>query len=229
MTDTLRLSVDASPSARRFRTPNWFNLHLVSGAVLVLAAVTAGALVVSAADHRASRWVLTRDLAAGTVLSASDIRPGRVQLGVADGAYVPVTEAVVGRAVQVSVHRGQLLPRAALGTPDAGVAVSVPLRADNGPEIARGDRLTLWLSTKSCQAAVLLSGTPVQSVSRSPDSAFGSDQGSVLVVTVAPDEATRLMAALDLEGAVIRAGVLSPGQAPARVTADLSSCAGTPG
>jgi hypothetical protein len=203
------------------------DLRLVAGVILVLASVAGGALVFSAADHRQPRWAVTRDLAAGTVLTGADLRPIRVQLGDADDRYVPITEAVVGRALQAGLQAGQLLPRAVLTAPAGGVAVTIPLLSDNAPAIARGDRITVWLSTKTCQGKLLLSGVPVQAVSRSEAAGFGSDTGSVLVVSLPVADARRVVAALDLNGAVIRAGVLSGGEAAEPVPADLAGCAGT--
>lgn len=226
MTDTSVAFAEPSPAPRRLQQPSWLDLRLVLGVALVLASVVGGAVVLSAADHRQARWALTRDLAAGTVLSSSDVRAVRVQLGGSDQAYLPVTEAVVGRVVQSSVRSGQLLPRSVLATPAEGVAVTISLRPDNGPTISRGDRITVWLSTKSCQGEVLLSGVPVQSVARSADASFGSDAGSVLVVELPGPAARRVVAALDLEGAVIRAGVLSDGQPADPVATDLAGCGG---
>jgi hypothetical protein len=226
MTDTSSTFVEPSPVPRRLQQPSWLDLRLVLGVALVLASVVGGAFALAAADHRQARWAITRNLAAGTVLSSSDLRAVRVQLGSSDGEYLPVTEAVVGRALQSSLRSGQLLPRSVLATPAQGVAVTIPLRPDNGPVIGRGDRITVWLSTKSCQGQVLLSGVPVQSVARSADASFGSDTGSVLVVELPGSTARRVVAALDLEGAVIRAGVLSSGQPADPVATDLTGCGG---
>jgi SAF domain-containing protein len=227
MTDTSRAMSEQSAVARRVRPPSWLDLRLVAGVILVLASVAGGALVFSAADHRQPRWAVTRDLAAGTVLTGADLRPIRVQLGDADDRYVPITEAVVGRALQADLQAGQLLPRAVLTVSAGGVAVTIPLLADNAPAIARGDRITVWLSTKTCQGKLLLSGVPVQAVSRSEAAGFGSDTGSVLVVNLPVADARRVVAALDLNGAVIRAGVLSGGEAAEPVSSDLAGCAGT--
>jgi len=198
----------------------------VAGVVLVLASVVGGAMTISSADHRQSRWAVTRDLATGTVLTAADLRPVRVQLGASDDQYLPVTEAVVGRELQSELRSGQLLPKTVLTAPERGITVTVPLRPDNGPAIERGQRVTLWLSTKTCHGQVLLSGPPVQDVTRSGDAGFGTDSGSVLVVNVPASDARRVVAALDLDGAVIRAGILSAGQAADPVTADRAGCAG---
>ncbi len=224
MTETSRLIGEPSPTPKRVRTPGWFDLRLVTGIVLILVSVVGGALVISASDHRQARWAVTRDLAPGTVLSAADLKSVRVQLGSADSSYLPVSEAVVGRAVNETVPAGTLLSRTVLATPPSGVSVTIPLRPDNGPKIGRGDRITVWLSTKTCQGLVLISGVPVQSVSSSADASFGSDGGSVLVVNLPAVDARRVVSALDLDGAVIRAGLLSAGQSADPVATDLTAC-----
>jgi len=227
MTEPSRLLAEPSPTPKRVRTPSWFDLRLVTGVVLILASVVGGALVIGASDHRQARWAVTRNLAPGTVLSAADLKTVRVQLGAADGSYLPVTQAVVGQTVNQSIASNSLLLRSALGPAPSGVAVTIPLRPDNGPKIGQGDRITVWLSTKTCQAQVLISGVPVQSVSSSADASFGSDGGSVLVVNIPAADARRVVSALDLDGAVIRAGLLSAGQAADPVATDLGPCKGS--
>jgi hypothetical protein len=227
MTDTPgQLAAEPSPPARRTSTPSWFDPRLVGGLVLVLASVLLGASVLSAADHREPRWALSRDLAAGTVLTGADVHPVRVQLGATDPQYLPTSEAVVGRTLRDAGQAGELLPRAELSVPAAGVAVTVSLRPENGPAIDRGNRITLWLSTKSCQAVVLLSGVPVQSVAKAGGGGFGAEAGSVLELRVSAVDAKRVVSALDLPDAVVRAGVLSDGQQPDQPAADLSRCGG---
>jgi hypothetical protein len=226
MTDSGSRHPEQSPAPRRVSPPSWLDLRLVSGIVLVLAAVLLGAVTLSSADHRQARWALSHDLAAGTVLTAADVHPVRVQLGTADARYLPVGEAVAGRTLRQAGQAGELLARGQLSVPPVGVDVTVGLRPENEPTIVRGDRITLWLSTKSCHAVVLLSGVPVQAVQKSGSSTFGADQATVLVLRVSSTDATRVVSAQDLEAAVIRAGILSSGQQPEQPVPDLASCAG---
>ncbi len=82
MTDTSLRRVDpASPVPRRLTRPRWLDARLIGGVVLVLVSVLLGSLLVSSADHRQPVWSLSRDVAAGTVLTGADLRPVRVQLG----------------------------------------------------------------------------------------------------------------------------------------------------
>lgn len=229
MTDTsLLLPADpASPAPRRLNRPRWLDARLVGGVVLVLAAVLLGAVLVSSADRRQPVWSLSHDVAAGTVLTGADLRPVRVQLGPAASRYLSSDVAVVGRTVHRSLRAGELLAVAEVTAPAAGVTVSIPLQPDNAPEIHRGDRITLWLSTKTCRGMVLLSGVPVQSADKVGGSAFGSTTDSVLVVRVSAADAKRVVSTLDLEGAVLRAGVLAAAEQPEPQAEGLASCAGS--
>lgn len=217
----------ASPTPRRLVPPRWLDPRLIGGVVLVLVSVLLGSLVVSSADRRQPVWSLSRDVAAGTVLTGDDLRPVRVQLGPAASRYLGTDIAVAGRTVHRSLHAGELLAAAEVADPQPGVTVTIPMHPENAPEISRGDRITLWLSTKSCRGQVLLSGVPVQSADKVAGSAFGSATGSLLVVRVSATDATRVVSALDLEGAVLRAGVLSPGEQPEPPSDALAGCAGS--
>lgn len=228
MTDTslLRAEPAASPVPRRLVAPRWLDARLVGGVVLVLVAVLLGSAVVSSADRRQPVWSLSRDVAAGTVLTTADLRPVRVQLGPAASQYLGTDVAIAGRTVRRPLHAGQLLAAAEVADPESGVTVTIPLRPENAPQISRGQRITLWLSTKSCRGVVLLSGVPVQGVEKVAGSAFASTAGSLLVVRVSAADAGRVVSSLDLEGAVLRAGVLSPAERPEPQSDALAGCAG---
>jgi hypothetical protein len=217
----------ASPVPRRLARPRWLDGRLITGVGLVLAAVLLGSMVVSSADRRQPVWSLTHDVAAGTVLTGGDLRPVRVQLGAAAARYLSADVAVAGRTVQRPLRAGELLAVAEVTDPEPGVTVTIPMQPDNAPQIGRGDRITLWLSTKSCHGLVLLSGVPVQSAERVTGSAFGSTTGALLVVRVSAADARRVVSSLDLEGAVLRAGLLSAAEQPEPQSDSLAGCAGS--
>jgi hypothetical protein len=228
MTDTSKRSGldtnSASPTPRRTTRPSWLDLRLVLGVVLVLVAVLFGAVVLSSADQRGPVWAVSHDIAAGTVLKASDLKSVRVQLGSAAQQYLATGEAVAGKQVQHALRAGQLLPRAEVAEPDVGITITLPVRSENTPpRLSGGDRITVWVSTKTCRAAVILSGTAVQEVKAGSGAAFGSSATLGVVVRLDAAEARRVVPVLDLDGAVLRIGVLSAGQ-KRDDSSELASC-----
>jgi hypothetical protein len=202
-----------SPRPRRISTPRWFDLRLVFGIVLVLAAVLVGAVVVSRAKHTDKELAVTRDLAAGTRLETSDLRLIDVQLPDDvrhDGAYVSDPDQAVGKTLNRSLRKGELVPAAVLAAAATGTTVSVPFAADAAPTLSRGQRIVVWLSSPACPSVVLLPDVTVQDVHTSDSGAFStSGTGQDVVVSVAPQLAQRVVAALAIQDATIRAGVLT--------------------
>ena len=154
----------SSPSGRRHRVPTWFDPRLITGVLLVVASTAAGAWVFATADHRSSVWALSRDVSPGTVLTSQDVTPVRVQLGGVAAHYAPVNSPVTGQVMRERGSAGELVTRAELGEPQAGVAVAISARPDAVPRIVRGQRITVWVSTAKCSGAVVVSGVTVQDV-----------------------------------------------------------------
>lgn len=219
--------VAPSPSPRRVRTPRWLDLRLVVGVALVLGSVLLGARVVSGADHTYQVLSVSHDLAAGTVLSDSDVQPVRVRLpDHGRGVYLDADTAVAGKQLNRALGRGELLPAAALGSPDPSTTITVPFASGAAPKLRAGERIVVWLSTRACPSTVLLGEVTVQSVADSSGSAFGSGGGQNVVVAVPPALAQRIVTALAFDSPVIRAGVLA---GPARPAAnenlpDINRC-----
>jgi hypothetical protein len=224
-----------SPRPRRISTPRWFDLRLVLGIVLVLAAVLVGALVVSRARHTDKELAVTRDLAAGTTLQAGDVRLVDVQLpdDVRHGAgYLSDPAQVLGKTLNRPLHRGELVPAAVVtAARSAQTTVSVPFAAEAAPALSRGERIVVWLSTPSCPSVVVLPEVTVQEVQAAASGGFSTaGTGQDVVVSVAPALAQRVVAALAIPDATIRAGVLSGARASAGTTAadalpSLAACA----
>ena len=216
-----------SPTPRRIKAPSWLDLRLVLGVVLVLGSVLLGATVVSGARHSYRMLAVARDLAAGTVLSSQDLKAVRVQLpGRGEGVYLPADADVLGKQLNRSLASGELLPAAALGTAAALTTVTVPFAADAAPALSTGQRVVIWLSTKTCESVVLLADVTVQEVHASGGGSFSSSGGQNVVLSLAPALAGRVVAALAREGATIRAGILTgPAQAAANgALPDLAAC-----
>jgi hypothetical protein len=199
-----------SPSPRRVSRPSWLDLRLVLGVVLVLAAVLIGARVVSSARHTDHELALTRNLAAGATLRASDLELVDTQLPDRDRVYVADRTKAVGRVLDRPLTKGELLPSAALGPKPQRTTVSLPLARDAAPTLSRGQRIVVWLTTKTCPSVVLLPDVTVQDVRDADAGSFASGgAGQDVVLSVAPDLARRLISALGIADATMRAGVLT--------------------
>jgi hypothetical protein len=220
-----------SPSARRLKTPSWFDPRLVVGIALVLGSVLIGATVVSRAERTYRMLAMGRDLAAGATVRAEDVTVVRVRLpDRGSGVYLDRIGDVVGRQLNRALSRGELVPAAALDSPPTLTTVSVPFAPGDAPQLGRGQRIEVWVSTKSCPSVVLLADVTVQDV-RVSDATFGSRRGQDVVLSIEPPLADRVVAALAREGATIRAGVLT---GPPVASANdglpaLSACPGSPG
>lgn len=223
--------VVTSPTPRRVRAPKWLDLRLVAGVVLVLASVLLGARVISSANASDSVWAVSRDLAPGTVLSAGDLSEVHVRLPAGADAYLPVHTVVLGQSVTRQVTAGELLPRAALAATDAATTITVPLASTSAPHVQRGQRIQLWVSTRSCSAIAVLADVTVQDVQSTGAGAFSSGSTQGVVIRVPAPLAGRVITALALDGAVIRAGILSGAAATSDPNNDLpplDSCAKKP-
>jgi hypothetical protein len=228
-----RAAEPASPRPRRTARPSWLDPRLLLGVALVLASVLAGAKLVSSAEHTYPTVAARHDLAAGTILTAGDLTAARVQLpGRGHGLYLTRLADAVGKRLSRPVSAGELLPAAAVADLPEQTTVTVPLDAGAAPDLHKGERIELWVSTGSCASVVLLNDVAVQAVRDADTGAFGTvGSGQDVVISVAPPLADRLIAALALHDVQLRAGVLvgsSSGTAAPAALPDLAPCAGTP-
>lgn len=213
----------ASPTPRRVKTPSWLDLRLVLGVVLVLVSVLVGATVVAGADHSYRMLAVKHDLAAGTVLRADDVTA--VSVRVPDRArYLASDAAVAGRHLNRPLTAGELLPAAALSSPPALTTLTVPFADGQAPKLAGGQRIQVWLSTKVCRSIVLLAEAAVQDVGESGGGAFTTGSGQNVTLSLPAHLAERVVTALALDDATIRAGVLSGPSQAAGPLPSLESC-----
>ncbi len=221
-----------SPQPRRITTPRWLDLRLVLGVLLVLVSVLIGAKVVAGADRTHQAVAVTRDLAAGTVVTADDVRLARVRLpNHGDGVYLSSMDDAVGKRLTRAVSRGELLPAASVAGLTERTTVVVPLGSGTAPQLRAGQRIVVWVSTSRCASVVLLPDVVVQSVHADSGGSFGAASGAQnVVVSVEPAAAVRVVQAQAIEGAKLRAGVLvgrsdAASDAPSAAAPDLAGCA----
>jgi hypothetical protein len=221
----------SSPAARRVTTPKWLDVRLVLGVVLVLGSVLIGAKVVSGARHTRATVTATHDLAAGTVLAASDLRLAQVQLpGHGRSIYLARLKDALGRQLSRPVSAGELVPAGAVVAEPARTTVTVPLASGAAPELRKGQRIEMWVSTTTCASVVLLPDVTVQSVRPDGGSSLNAGTGGQdVVISVMPTLADRVVSALSLDQVQLRAGVLDGGAHPQpAVLPELASCASSP-
>jgi hypothetical protein len=193
----------------------------------VLGSVALGAMVVSRADSSKSVVAVSHDLAAGTVLTVGDVHTTRVRLQSTSGLYVAAGTSVVGQTLALALRTGELLPRSAVGATSTNVTtLTVPVRPENAPDVKRGQRIAVWVSTQYCQAVLVIGDVVVQDVRQAGTGALSAASDESLVVRAPAGLAQRVVTALGLEGATLRVGVL--GGAPSRTANNdlptLSSC-----
>jgi SAF domain-containing protein len=224
-------AVPGSPRPRRIATPSWFDARLVLGIVLVLGSVLVGARVVSNAKHTYPRVVVRGDLAAGTVLTAGDVELAQVQLsGPGRARYLPEVTDAVGKQLNRAVTAGELLPASALARPRPQTTVTVPLASGAAPDLRKGQRIELWVSTKTCPSVVVLPDVTVQAVHADGSGSFSAGTGGQdVVISVDPALADRVITALALDDGTVRAGVLVGAAAGSTAElADLDACSTAP-
>lgn len=146
--------------------------------------------------------VTARDIPAGAVLAAADVRTALLPArAVPDGA-MRTAAAVIGRALSGPQRRGVPLTDVALLGPEqaelsggAGT-VAVPIRV-NQPGIAvlarPGVRVDVVAVDEAGQTTVVAYGAPVLAVEADPDGA--EHGGTTLVVAVSEDLSMKLVAA----------------------------------
>lgn len=192
-----------SPPAPRLRQPSWLNVRLVAGALLVLVSIVLGTRIVSTADRSVQVWALARDVAAGTTLTAADVRPVRVRLFDTSEEYLLSTKPLEGHTVARAMQAGELVPRAALDPGADGLIISLPVEPQNTPEVARGQLVDVWSTARGCAPVRVLAGVAVQDVRTDRDSALSAGSGAIQVtVRIAAENARGVVAALGGEATV---------------------------
>ncbi len=195
-----------SPTASRLARPGWLDLRLVAGVLLVLVSVVIGARVLASADRTSPVWVLARDMAVGSTLSADDLTRQAVRLEDTDQRYVTApadAKPPVGYVLLRGLGSGELLPRAALRLPETGEGlrdVTVPVEVGHlPPDLRAGQLVDVYLTTgKDTDAEARATTLLLRSIAvRDRSSGASRTQGGdAVVLSVGPVDAATLVAAL---------------------------------
>lgn len=210
--------VAASPRASRLVAPRWLDLRLVLGILLILVSVVVGARVLAGADASVPVYVLTRDLAAGTVLAPGDLQVQRVRLFADGDRYVSAAGgAPTGYVLLRALGGREFLPRAAL-TAQRNVAqvrtVTLPVRRNHLPiGLRHGDLVDVFIAATAAPPARSGSGGSATSSAGTATSSAGTATTSAGSAAVAGSAATRgrpqrVLAAVPVEAVSDGAGRL---------------------
>lgn len=148
---TVPTSMPPAPVPRRLARPRWFNVRVVGGLVLVIAAVLIGARVMAAGSQTAPVWAAERDLAAGTVLGAGDLAAVEVNLGANVAAYLtPGSSSPEGLTLVAPLAAGELLASSAVEPAGSGRVIAIPVAPENMPPgVDHGSTIDLYLTTEA--------------------------------------------------------------------------------
>lgn len=167
-------NTDGAPVPRRTTRPRWLDVRIIGGVLLVVAAVVIGARVIGASSHTTPVWAASRNLAAGTVLTAADLTAVDVNLSGNATHYLAADQAatgVVGASLGAAVGAGELVPLSAVQPTPAGKVFVIGVTPDRMPPgVTHGSVIDLYLTsggtTTSSEAVTTLvsSSLVVQSV-----------------------------------------------------------------
>ena len=203
--DTRTSGTDTSvPPAWRAATPGWRDPRLWIGLLIVAASVVAGSRLLASADDTVAVWAVAADVGPGAELSDADLVVHRVRF--ADDAdrtayFAADDELPSAMRLVRAVGAGELLPRAALGAPDApDDVVELPVAVEPAqvpPTVRAGSVVDVYLlGGAKRQTGPALDEVTVVSAA-DPESGFGAVNGlQQLVLAVPEDDAAAFLAAV---------------------------------
>lgn len=145
------MALPPAPSPRRLSRPRWFNVRVVGGILLVIAAIVIGVRVMAAGSQTSPVWAAERSLAAGTVIGAGDLTAVEVNLGGNVDAYLsPDAESPVGMTLVAPLAAGELLAASAVGPSGSGRVIAVAVAPEHMPPgVGHGSTIDLYLTTEA--------------------------------------------------------------------------------
>ena len=168
-----------------------FDLRLVIGLALVIAAAAAGFLLVTAADSSTAVYAATKSLSPGHVIKKSDLVLTDVKLGKSGTSYLTASELTEGAVVTKSVGAGELVPISAVGTAKQVATTNVVVQLDLplSSDATEGSTVDVWASMAAGQGvfgppAVIISGAQIAHITEA--TGLAASTGGVRVEIVVP-------------------------------------------
>lgn len=145
------MALPPAPSPRRLSRPKWFNVRVVGGILLVIAAIVVGARVMAAGSQTTPVWAAERSLAAGTVIGPGDLTAVEVNLGDHAGAYLaPGADSPVGMTLVAPLAAGELLAGSAVTQTGSGRVIAVAVAPEHMPPgVDHGATIDLYLTREA--------------------------------------------------------------------------------
>lgn len=211
--------------SKRIRRPKWTDARLLVGAVLVVVAIVATYLLISAANATTRVWASTVPLVPGQMVSAEDLTVAEVNLADIGDKYLSADAGFPDNSsVRAVIAAGELLPASALA-PIAeleGRVVAIDVAGSVPTVVDTGSLVDVWaqpeskgLDDEGVDPQQIVASAPVSNISREVGS-FGVGDGARIEVFVASSELAEVLGALDGNS------VLSVVGAPAEVSAEGS-------
>ena len=231
MADSSGTARAGSATARRVAVPSWRDPRLLVGVLLVLAAVVAGARVVSAADRTVPVYAAAEALTPGEPVGPAQLEVVRLRLdgGAGAGAYVSAESSPAEGLVALrGVGAGELVPAVALGSAASLDVrpVGVPVQGALPSGLVPGALVDVWVTAVdlATPGALLeprrvVEAAPVAEVD-ADSGALGSAATTTVQVLVDSEALPDVLAALAADARVHL--VLTPGGAS-------EAAAGVPG
>lgn len=196
----------SSPRASRLPVARWLDVRLLAGVLLVLSSVLLGAKVLASADDAEQVWAASRDLDAGTTLSADDVQVVGVQLEGAAGHYLGASgPPPEGYRLMRPVAAGELVPAAAVVAPDRLAErrlVTVPVERHHYPaDLGHGDRVDVYRTAsgeagRSAEPELVVAGANVAGVDAATGRLGGGSAEVGVVLEVEPETVAALVGAV---------------------------------
>ncbi len=168
-----------------------FDLRLVIGLALVIAAAVAGFLLVTAADNSTAVYAATKTLSPGHVIQKSDLVLTDVKLGKSGTSYLTASGLSEGAVVTKSVGAGELVPISAVGTAKQVATTNVVVQLDLplSSDATEGSTVDVWSSMAAGQGVfgppgVIISGAQIAHITEA--TGLAASTGGVRVEIVVP-------------------------------------------
>lgn len=192
--------------SKRIRRPRWTDARLLIGAMLVVLAVVATYLLITAANSTTRVWASARALVPGEVVEPADLTVAEVNLADLGSKYLSAeVELPEGSSVRSVVAAGELLAASTVAPLSEleGRVVAIDVAGSVPSVVDAGSLVDVWaqpeqngLDDDGAEPAQIAESAPVAHITRDVGS-FGVGDGARIEVFVGAEDLSAVLAALD--------------------------------